>query len=288
MIACGAVRIEEFLDLRIATVEAGEPAPDDVDIARVLDPGPEEVARRGAGWFHKPRHVTWRVDAPPTLDAHLARFGRDARRKIRRVLRETPRRFRFEVDRDGRRAAEFAELYRRVVAGRPRGIDRLAASRPGGAWIGFHLFDGGALVAGLLARRFRGHLSAAFGAFSPELRRHELEHFLILQALRAAIELGKPAMSLGRDTNLYGHHLSLRLPAYKLRIGFRPAPDEAGGRELLRIARMDRFERGAFFYSFDEGGGGLRGELFGAGLDPRPFERPDAPPVRVGGGVTSP
>jgi hypothetical protein len=82
------------------------------------------------------------------------------------------------------------------------------------------------------------------------------------------------------DTNRYGHHLPLGLPAYKLRIGFAPVPCEPAGRELVRVQRFDRFEKGLFFYSFD--GGGLRGNLFTRGEpDLRPFRHHTAPEIRT-------
>jgi hypothetical protein len=124
------------------------------------------------------------------------------------------------------------------------------------------------------------HLSVAYGAFDPERRRAlDLEHFLLMQVMQRSIEMRYRAMSLGMDTNRYGHHLSLHLPAYKLRIGFTPLAHEPGGREVTLFRRFEPFEEGLFFYAYD-GNGGLIGHYFARGEpDLRPLTHHNAPPV---------
>jgi hypothetical protein len=119
----------------------------------------------------------------------------------------------------------------------------------------------------------------AYGAFDPEHRGLDLEHYLIMQVIERCVKRRVPALSLGMDTNRYGHHLAIGLPAYKLRIGFTPLPWEPAGRELLRIQNFDRFERGLFFYSYD--GRGLVGNLFTREEpDLRPYRHHNAPDIR--------
>jgi hypothetical protein len=82
------------------------------------------------------------------------------------------------------------------------------------------------------------------------------------------------------DTNRYGHHLPLGLPAYKLRIGFTPLPWEPSGREVARPGSFDVFEDGLFFFSYE--GSGLAGHLFTREKpDLRPFLHHNAPAVRT-------
>ena len=136
------------------------------------------------------------------------------------------------------------------------------------------------MVAGVLVHALRHHLSVAYGAFDPAHRKLDLEHFLIMQVMRRCMERRVATLSLGMDTNRYGHHLPLGLAAYKLRIGFTPLPWEPAGRELARFQSFDVFEGGLFFYSFE--GRGLAGNLFTRGEpDLRPYAHHNAPPVRV-------
>ena len=78
--------------------------------------------------------------------------------------------------------------------------------------------------------------------------------------LESAGARGAPWVSLGMDTNRYGHHLPIGLPAYKLRIGFTPLPWEPSGREVARPLSFEVFEDGLFFFSYE--GAGLAGQLF--------------------------
>ena len=278
------MRLEEFFDLRIATLQPREAPPEGVHLARVEEPSRREIEERLAqGWFHKPCYVTYVIDVPESLEAYIERsFHSGTRNKPRKLLREVPKRYRLEVEDDGRSVEEFKSLYRKTIVGRPRGRDRVGEHEQGfgPGWIGFYLRDGGAMVAGILVHALRHHLSVAYGAFDPAHRKLDLEHFLIMQAMRRCMELRVATLSLGMDTNRYGHHLPLGLAAYKLRIGFTPLPWEPSGREVMRVLSFDVFENGLFFYSYE--GRGLVGNLFTRGeADLHPYEHHNAPPVRA-------
>lgn len=276
--------IEAFFDLKIATLEPGEAAPPGVHWARVRDPSPAEAARRIAdGWFLKPCYVTYVMPVPASLEDYIAAsFRAGTRNKPRKLLRDVPLRYRLETDEDGRHFEAFRALYRRTIVAKARGRDRVAEHEEGfhAGWTGLHLFDGAELVAGLLVHELRDHVSVAYGAFDPERRRSlDLEHFLIMKTLERAAARGVPYVSLGMDTNRYGHHLALGIASYKLRIGFTPLPWEPAGREVARPADLSVFERGLFFYSYE--GRGLAGNLFTRDEpDLRPYEHHTAPPVR--------
>jgi hypothetical protein len=275
---------EEFFDLSIATVGPGEAAPADAHVARVLEPTLREIeARTAEGWFYKPCYVTYVLRVPPSLDAYIeGSFRSGTRNKPRRLLRDVPARYRLSVQSGGRGVDEFRELYRRTIVARPRGRDRVGEHEEGfnAGWTGFYLHDGGALVAGILVHELRDHLSVAYGAFDPDRRDLDLEHYLIMQAIDRCARRRVPALSLGMDTNRYGHHLPMGLPAYKLRIGFTPLPWEPAGRELVKFQRFDVFEKGLFFYSYE--GRGIVGNLFTRGEpDLRPFRHHNAPEIRT-------
>ncbi|HEX7897485.1 MAG TPA: GNAT family N-acetyltransferase [Planctomycetota bacterium] len=279
------MREETLFDLRVATLAPGEPAPSGVHWARVEDPSREEVRRRTAeGWFHKPCYVTWVLRTPASLDDYIRdAFRAGTRNKPRKLLRDVPSRYRFERHERGEGMKAFVELYRRTIVAKPRGRDRVSEHEEGfgEGWTGFHLYDGSALAAGVLVHSVRGHDSVAYGAFDPERRRElDLEHFLIMKVLERAAAHDAPWVSLGMDTNRYGHHLPLGLPAYKLRIGFTPLPWEPSGREVARPVSFEVFEDGLFFFGYE--GAGLTGQLFTREApDLRPFQHHNAPPVKT-------
>ncbi len=278
------MRRDDLFDLRVAVLEPGEAGPPDVHWWTVQNPGTEEVARRAAeGWFHKPLTVTWGIRTPVSLDAYiLEAFRAGTRNKPRKLLREVPLRYRFAVHERGEGMAAFVDLYRRTIATRPRGRDRMAERAHGfrDGWCGLQLYDGDVLAAGVLVHEVRGHDSVAYGAFDPERRDLDLEHYLIMMALERARKRGVPRVSLGMDTNRYGHHLPLGLAPYKLRMGFTPEAWEPSGRETAKPAAFDVFEEGLFFFSY--AGDGLVGNLFTRGEpDLRPFRHHTAPPLRT-------
>jgi len=275
---------EDFFDLSIATVAPGEPPPADADVVRQLEPSRAEIARRTAdGWFYKPCYVTYVLRVRESLERYIEdAFHSGTRNKPRKLLRQVPERYAFTVEENGRGVDAFHDLYRRTIVSRPRGRDRVGEHEDGfvAGWLGFYLHEGAALVAGILVHELRDHLSVAYGAFDPAHRGLDLEHYLIMQAIDRCAKRRVPALSLGMDTNRYGHHLAIGLPAYKLRIGFTPLPWEPAGRELLRIQNFDRFERGLFFYSYE--GRGILGNLFTREEpDHRPFNHHNAPEIRT-------
>jgi hypothetical protein len=278
---------EEFFDLRIATIAPGEEPPADVHVARILEPTRRQIeARSASGWFYKPCYVTYVLRVPRSLDDYIQEsFRAGTRNKPRRLLREVPERYRLAIeplDRGGDAVAAFKDLYRRTIVARPRGRDRVGEHEEGfgAGWVGFFLYGASALVAGILVHELRDHLSVAYGAFDPAHREFDLEHFLIMQAIERCTRRRVPALSLGMDTNRYGHHLPVGLPAYKLRIGFTPLPWEPAGRELAKFQRFEVFEKGLFFYSYE--GRGIVGNLFTREEpDLRPFRHHNAPAIRT-------
>jgi hypothetical protein len=278
------MRLEEFFDLRIATLQPGEEPSEGAHLARVEEPTRREVERRVAeGWFHKPCYVTYVMDIPGSLDAYIdGSFRSGTRNKPRKLLREVPRNYQLDIEDAGQSVEEFKALYRRTIVGRPRGRDRVGEHDEGfgAGWLGFYLRAEGTMVAGVLVHALRHHLSVAYGAFDPLHRKLDLEHFLIMQVMQRCIDLRVRTLSLGMDTNRYGHHLPLGLAAYKLRIGFTPHPWEPAGHEVMRILSFKVFEGGLFFYSYE--GRGIVGNLFTRGEpDLRPYDHHNAPPVRT-------
>jgi ribosomal protein S18 acetylase RimI-like enzyme len=278
------MRREDFFDLTIATLARGEAPPPDAHIVRLLMPSRDDVAALvSRGWFYKPCYVTYVLRVRGSVEAYIEEaFHAGSRNKPRRLLREVPRRYTLTLGEQGRGLEEFKELYRRTIVSRPRGRDRVGEHDEGfvDGWVGFYLHDGPTLVAGILVHELRDHLSVAYGAFDPAHRGLDLEHYLIMQVIERCARRGVPSLSLGMDTNRYGHHLALGLPAYKLRIGFTPLPWEPAGRELVKFQRTELFEKGLFFYSY--GGRGIVGNLFTREEpDLRPFRHHNAPEVRA-------
>ena len=95
-----------------------------------------------------------------------------------------------------------------------------------------------------------------------------------------AVAMGKVPILPTGSVEQHGHHLPLRLPAYKLRIGFTPIAWEPSGRELVRLQRLNVFEEGLFFYAY--GKEGPEGHYFSRGeADLRPFRHHVTPPLHT-------
>ncbi len=275
--------IERIFDLTIATVSPGEPAPPEAHLVRMDNPPlPVVESCTREGWYYKSRYVMYVLPVPQSLELYLEAFFRSGSRwHVKRLLREVPKRYRLHVDEEARWEPQFRALYQRTIVGKPRGIDRLGEHEHDFTedFVGYYLFDGEEMVAGVLAHRMLRHLSVAYGAFDPEHRRHlDLEHFLIIQVLERSIAERNRYLSLGIDTNRYGHHLSLGIAPYKMRLGFTPCPYESGGWELMRIQSWEPFASGLFFYSWEDGR--LVGNLFHRDRESaRRFAYRTAPPI---------
>jgi hypothetical protein len=276
---------ESLFDLRIATIAPDETPPADAHLVRIIDPHPLVIRdHAGHGWFHKPCWVTYTIPVPKSLDAHIEEtFRRPAKQKVRKLLRDVPKKYRLLVEDGDAHIPQFHELYRATVVAKPRGVDRVAEHEGGFAdgWLGFYLFEGDRMVAGILVKRMLRHLSVAYGAFDPVARRGlDVEHFLLMQVIQKSAERRAKFMSLGVDTNRYGHHLSLHLPSYKLRLGYSPMPYDPGGTELMKIQSFAPFPDGLFFYAFENGR--LEAHFFARGEpDVKPFEHATTPPIHV-------
>jgi hypothetical protein len=74
-----------------------------------------------------------------------------------------------------------------------------------------------------------------------------------------ARELGFDLIHRGRDTNLYGKHLSIGIPVFKISFGFDIKPDSKSGDMLIKPNNLSGFRGSAYFLSY--GKGGLVGNL---------------------------
>ena len=264
--------VEQLFDLTIATVAADETPPPGAHLLRIPFP---DAPLDPEGWFEIPTRVTYVAPVNPPRNADKDRRARALRRKV-------DARYRFVEDASGDRFEEFRGLYLRTVAGLPRGIDRLGpVARLEGKWSGLYLLDGDAIAGGILLQRVGRHLSVSYGAFDPlHARKVDLEHDLILRARERSAALGFKELSLGVDTNRYGHHLSLGLPPYKWRIGFRAEAYRPAGREWIKPLRFEPFEEGLFFYAFGEKG--LVGHLFAPrSSGAKAWRHSQAPPIVI-------
>ncbi len=90
--------------------------------------------------------------------------------------------------------------------------------------------------------------SIGFCATTPELRAciGSAQLLMILKLVEISVAEGRARIGYGTDTNLYGHHLSMGLLAYKLSLGFTPMPK--GGLELTKFVRWTSLPEPIAFY----------------------------------------
>lgn len=261
------MKIEQFFDLRIGiltgedtldTVLAAERSAE-VDVLKVLDPSADRTAELcDRGYYVRTQWVEYaREIQSSSLSSgdhdFLVRASSARRRESKRAAaacQSLQRNGEIElvVDR-GRRLdymSSFVDMHTRVMAGKPRGnlalkarlaqlgsLEALAAQFP----LSVYILVRGEMQAGLVAYDLEDRYSIGFCACAPELRARigGIQLLLILKLVELSLTEGRARIGYGTDTNLYGHHLSMGLLAYKLSLGFRAMP--RGSVELTKFVR---------------------------------------------------
>lgn len=183
------------------------------------------------GYVQPPR-VEWFMDVAHTTLTE--QFTGNHRRKLKRsyeqledlgitlkvVSEVTPEEF-----------AHFLTIYREVIGSKEHPRLRLSEEsfltlRNEAPLLGVFAYRDSVCIGGTLVRDYGEYYALSYSAY-PQFSRKELEvglGVLLFDAIyqRSATEK-RPRVSYGRDTNVYGFHLSMGLLEYKLSIGCTPS-----------------------------------------------------------------
>jgi GNAT superfamily N-acetyltransferase len=280
-----------FMDVDEALAGRWQSHPPPADVIRV-DPAPQEAwpRLRGAGFFPKPKMVTWLAEIGERGYPALLTW------KERQNIRAAQRRAAGEgltlsaQPLDSSLLAAFLPLYRQQVAGMRHGWavadeqreDLLAEA---GSYFAVCAYACGALVGACLARCATGRVTVRFSAVAPQWRRAGLTRVLYAEAIEEAGSRGYRSVSLGTDPNLYGHIAKPGLLGFKSRLGFTAHPAHhvlpgAGNDQADLVLGLGGLSDPAMLLAYAAPGPGqaLALEAFSthAGVDLRPFTGPFA------------
>ncbi len=239
--------------------EAEGPHPE--DITEVMKFTREEAFGAGKrGFFFVPNKITY-SRSTAGLEEVLAGLSRNKRKRIRRAVREFGG-LEFVAERPITQESYgewYSKLYVPGMESKSRGIVIAKSdwwkSERGGEKFGLFFRKGGEMVAGIMARSFRRdstlpeRFSISFSAVREDFRRTGINDYLNALAIDYAKKCGYGHIFRGRDTNLYGLHLSAGIPVYKISLGFDINPDTKSPDILIRLNRPGNLDT-IFFVSY--------------------------------------
>ena len=246
------------------------------DIVEVMRFTREEAFESGkTGFFFMPNKITY---SRPTasLEDVLEGLGRSKRKRIRKAMNSLGD-LEFVTERPITQES-YTEWHRKLyvpgMESRSRGLviarpDWWKAGKPGSERFGLFFRKNGEIVAGIMARSFRKdgllpeRFSISFSAVREDLRRTGINDYLNALTIDYARKCGYGYISRGRDTNLYGLHLSAGIPVYKISLGFDINPDRKSPDILIRFNRPENLDT-IFFVSYNRDMS-LCGNLIAAG-----------------------
>ncbi|MDD5178616.1 MAG: hypothetical protein PHT54_05060, partial [Candidatus Nanoarchaeia archaeon] len=121
--------------------------------------------------------------------------------------------------------------------------------------IGLFLKKDNKIISGIVARSKEKDLlprrmSISFSATKEEFKDTGLYDYLNVLAITFANEIGYEHIERGKDTNLYGKHLSTGIPIFKTSLGFEIKAVKDKPDILIKFNSIDEFEDKIFFVSY--------------------------------------
>lgn len=243
----------------------------DEEVLEIAEFSAEDIAElEKEGFFYMPNYITYLRKTAVGEDV-LASLSKNKRKKVKKGLKEIEG-FEVYVEEEVTRETfeEWYELYKRCVAEKDIGIvaappDWPEKDRDVSQKLGVFLRKGGKVVAGILTRSFEAtrtlprRLSISFSAISPEYKHLALNDCLNLFLIERAKEQGYEYVARGKDTNLYGKHLSAGIPVFKMSFGYEIVPLKTSPDILIKLNNLDEFDDRIFFVSHMDSG--LAGNL---------------------------
>ena len=126
------MQVEQLLDLRICSVQQGEPLPEHLlaepgcDLLRVYEPTAEQrKLLEPLGFVYKPEALFWLRPVEASSEEYFRSLGYKTRQHVRQAIKSVEASCQVHVDwqLDERRMEDWLALYRRHIATLVRGID---------------------------------------------------------------------------------------------------------------------------------------------------------------------
>ncbi len=218
-----------FFDFKIANLKSLEEAKeidlgrfDLVNVCSHLDFG-----------FWRPQKIIWRLklDNPDPFSYILSK---KERKKIRKLLKKADFKVEIKIPLEQDLFLKWLEIYKKVIGQKKRGVVKID-----GSWLaekkekkqltgGIFVFKNDKLKGASLfvepedEKRCFSFAYSAYGTEGGDY--HSYRSLVEYYFIRKGIEEGCKFLGHGKDTNLYGMHLSTGLFEFKSRYGYKPNP----------------------------------------------------------------
>ncbi|MBU2634101.1 MAG: hypothetical protein KJ674_02550 [Nanoarchaeota archaeon] len=121
---------------------------------------------------------------------------------------------------------------------------------------GIFLKKQGELIGGIICKNCKEdnylpkRMSISWSALKEGFRNLGLHDCLIILMIDFSYELNYNYISLGKDTNIYGKHLSPGIPLFKTSLGYEIFPYKKHQNILIKFNNLDNFDNLIFFLSY--------------------------------------
>jgi len=220
-----------------------------------------------------PNYITY-FRKTDSIDNILAMLSKNKRKKIKKGMKNMED---FEIVREDEITPEmfkeWYELYKSCIEEKEeKGIllinrDWVYENRDSSQKLGLFLKKDGRIIAGLLTRSFGEtsflprRLSISYSAIHKDYKGLGLNDYFNLLLIEYAKDQGYRYIARGKDTNLYGKHLSVGIPVFKTALGYEMIPVKTEPKILIKFNDLKKFGEKVFFLSFCEDSKKMIGNL---------------------------
>ncbi|NOR84794.1 hypothetical protein GQ473_01635 [archaeon] len=215
------------------------------------------------GFFFMPNKITYARKTSKTIESVLSLLSKNKRKKINKLIKNIDKtEIITEYPVSEKTYVEWYDsIYVPAVKSKSKGIILTERS-----WwtkdtdkcekIGVFYKKNGKIMAGLVARSFTKdsdspkRMSISYSAINDEVKKEGINDYLNLLMIVFAKACSYDYIYRGKDTNLYGKHLSSGIPIFKLSLGYEIIPVKKSKDMLLKFNNLDDFEDTIFFVSY--------------------------------------
>ena len=215
------------------------------------------------GFFFMPNKITYARKTSKTIDAILTDLSKNKRKKLNKSIKNTTD---LELIKESPVSENtyldwYNNVYIPAIKKKTRGLVLAEHS-----WwskdtdkcekIGVFFKKEGKIVAGLVARSFNKdtnspkRMSISYSAIKDEIKSEGINDYLNLCIIEFANQCSYNHIYRGKDTNLYGKHLSSGIPIFKMALGYEIIPIKNNNDILLKFNNLDAFGDTIFFVSY--------------------------------------
>lgn len=249
----------EFFDLNICKIAS----PSEFSSSSFIECDLVEVeAEEPSFGFVRPQKISWRAHLDNLSDPIQVVKSKKLRKSLakwERQLSSVGLTVSVSQDLTDEEFEEFLVLYRKLVGQKQRANIALSSSwlekkREQGKNVGaIFVYKGEKLLGGNLVIFGQKWLIVGYGV-ARKIENLNLGALLDYLTIKYGSEKGYKTVSFGRDTNLYGFHLSTGLFSYKARLGLTPEPNKKAGVVTTKFLSFEKFdERVLFLTTTSEG-----------------------------------